>query len=194
MKRVIVLSLLALSSAFGYITQTLSTGGQNYTIKRANATDMTYYLDDQVTTNLKNGGTSVFSSGSDPTAAAQAALTTWNSVSTANIHFNALASITSPPGGPHDPSDCKNVIGFASSANDIAAVGGALAVTVTQYSSQAGTVCGGSTATAPGTIVDADILFSPAFAFSSNLRTLTLELAINSPPAFPPDPPRAPSP
>ncbi len=175
MKRLIVLSLVALSSAFGYITQTLSTGGQNYTLKRANATDMTYYLDDQVTVNLKNGATNVFSPGSDPMAAAKAALAAWNGVSTANIHFNTLTSITSPSTGPHDPSDCKNVIAFASSADDIAAVGGALAVTLPFYSATSGTVCNGSLDVTPGVFYDADILFSPAFAFSTDKTANTID-------------------
>ena len=170
MKRLIILSLLTLSSAFGYITQTLSTGGQNYTIKRANATDMTYYLNDQVTTSLTSGGKSVFSPGSNPAAAAQAAIAAWNSVSTANIHFNAVTSTSTV----HDASDCKNVIAFASSPGDITAVGGALAVTMTAYS-VSGPVCGGSTDATPGTIYDADIVFSPAIAFSTDKTANTID-------------------
>jgi uncharacterized protein (TIGR03437 family) len=169
-KRLILLSLLILPCAFGYITQTLSTGGQNYTIKRANATDMTYYLNDQVKAGLTVSGKAVFTAGSDPTAAAQAAIATWNAVSTANIHFNALGTTSTA----HDASDCKNVIAVASSADDLAAVGGALAVTLTAYS-VAGPVCGGSTDATPGTIYDADIIFSPATAFSTDSSSNTID-------------------
>jgi uncharacterized protein (TIGR03437 family) len=169
-KRIILLSLLALPCAFGYITQTIAIGGQNYTIKQPDPANMSFYLNDKVTAGLTVAGKSVLSSGSNPAAAAQAALDAWNGVSTANIHFNTLQSTSIG----HFPDDCKNVIEVATSANDITAVGGALAFTSSFYSGSTGTVCNTPNAP-PGSYVDTDIIFSPAFSFSTDATSNTID-------------------
>ncbi len=164
-RRSLILSLLALPCAFGYITQTTTVGGQTYTIQRTDNQGISFFLNDKVAAspNLSNG--------SDPAAAAQAALTAWNSVKTANIHFNDLQTTSTG----HDSSDCKNVIAVASTAGDISVVGGALAITVTQYSQSAGAVCGGKTSSPPGTITDTDIVFTSILPLSTNNSANTVD-------------------
>lgn len=159
-----LLIALTLPGAFAYITQSITVGSTVFAEKRADSAGVQFLLNNGVTPGLQFGGRTVLTTNSTPVGAVAAAVNTWNGVSTSAVHFNPVTITTLG----HDPTDCKHVISVATSAADISAVGGALAVTLSVYPTTAGSVCGGTTSVNPGTIIDSDIVFSSSFTFSTD--------------------------
>src|SRR5450759_1567640 len=85
----ILVMALMLPCAFGYMTQTIATVGQTFTLKRVDNTGIQFILNSQIAPNLQSSvtGKTVFTASSNPSAAALAALAAWNGVTTANVHF-----------------------------------------------------------------------------------------------------------
>jgi uncharacterized protein (TIGR03437 family) len=96
--------------------------------------------------------------GTDVLAGAIAAMDSWNSVTTANIHFAIPQTTTLLEGTP-----TNNVISFDSSSEVVQALGSALAVTITSYN-------------ADGSIVKSDIVFSTKEQFSTTGDASALDL------------------
>lgn len=99
--------------------------------------------------------------GSDPVAAIQAALDTWNSVGASRARFAPVQAGGSATLGR---ADFNNVIGFANSAALTSAVGDAIAVTAVYFN------------TRTGEIVDADIVLNPEYRFASKLAYNAFDL------------------
>ena len=177
--RISALAAGAAACAFGYIGETFTVGtpAQTVQVVRADGANLQFYLNNQVTAGVKGSlsGTTVITASSNPTVAVEAAMAGWNSVTSANIHFNPLQSTAAV----HNSGDCQNVISIASTAADLSILGGAggvVAVTVNSFVQSAGTVCGGSTSVAGGTIIDSDILLNPYIAFSTDSTAGTKDL------------------
>ena len=123
MKRLIPFTALALcgiSTAFGYIGRTFTTTGtppQTVQILQPASANISYFLNNLVVAGAVSSlsGKTVFTAGSNPAVAVERAMATWNSVGSANIHFNGLQSTTAG----YSPSDCQNTISMAGSASDL---------------------------------------------------------------------------
>jgi len=183
MKRLIPFTALALcgiSTAFGYIGRTFTTTGtppQTVQILQPASANISYFLNNLVVAGAVSSlsGKTVFTAGSNPAVAVERAMATWNSVGSANIHFNGLQSTTAG----YSPSDCQNTISMAGSASDLSVLGGTtgvLATTITNYITGSGVICGATSALPAGSIIDADILINPNYAFSTDGTPSTTDL------------------
>ncbi len=171
LRRAFAVALLALPCAFGYITQTVTSAGKVNTLRRSDNAGIAFSLNSQAVANLVVGTQQIFTAASNPGAAAQSALDAWNSIPGANVHFNAM-QITATG---HNGNDCKNAILIGTSDIDIAAVGGAIAVTIPFYFTSNSPICGGTTVLPAGTIFDSDIIFNPAFNYSTENAPDTID-------------------
>ena len=149
--------LLSAVLCFGYI-RLESNGVDEHRIDNAS---IQFYLNSGAVPGLRNSAGQVWiTPDSDVNGAAIGAMNTWNSVTTANVHFAPLLSTDSLDGTPG-----KNVIAFDDNAEDRELVGDAIAVTV-RYLMQDGT----------GDIQKTDIIFNPTDLFSTTLAQGTYDL------------------
>lgn len=119
---------------------------------------LTFYLND-----ASAKGTSNVSPGSDPLAAVRGALSSWQSIQTAQIRFADL-KITSTDSALHDGI---NLITMADTAINRQILGGAQgAVALTRIDFNAST----------GEITESDIILNPDHLFSTNLDLFTYDL------------------
>jgi len=169
-KRVITLVgvLGAITSAHAYIRSTATfRDGTTVAVYRTDNNAIQFYANSGIVPNLQSSASgspvTVISPGSNPIAAIRSALATWNSVGTANLSFLPLQTT----GKLVDPLDNQMTIVVGSTADDVSAVGGALAITAVHTASF--TV--GSNTT--GAIADTDIILNPGVRFSTDGSTAT---------------------
>ena len=191
LQRLLILGAAALPVTFGYIPYTITTTGaspQTIQINRADSAKLQLYLNNQVvagaqaSSSLSGTVSPVITASSNPAAAIQAAMASWNSAANgigANVNYLAIQSTAAV----HNSSDCMNVISMAGSAADLSVLGfvsptsfGAVAITANAFITGAGTVCGSTTSVAAGTIIDSDILLNPYIEFSTDNTTNTVDL------------------
>lgn len=165
--------------AFGYIGETVPSGGQNLQIVHPDAAKLQLYLHSGVVAGATSSrsGLTVISTSSNPKVAAEAAMASWNNVGVSAVHFEALGSTDSLL----KPDDCRNVILIGSTDEDLSVLGfvssanpGALAVTRNFVAQTGGSVC--NTTVPSGAIVDSDIVLNPYVQFSTNGAAGTTDL------------------
>ena len=139
----IVGALLAAGSACAYVRENF---GGGVSLHRGDNAGIQVYINDQFV-----GGNGVATAGSDPASALRAALNTWNTASSANIHFLPLQSTSAGISS----GDSLMVVAAATNASDISLLGSALAITELSWSS-------GS-----GVINSSDIVVNPQYSFST---------------------------
>jgi uncharacterized protein (TIGR03437 family) len=145
-----LLLILGGVTAHGYIRLTDSTSGTP--LFRKDNTAIQYYVNDKVAPGIKNrSGGLMISADSSPVTALQQAMASWNA-SGANVKFLPLK--TTPFG--QDPADSNNVIVFADTDAQRAAVNGAVAITANVYTLD------------DYHLVDSDILFNPEILCSTS--------------------------
>jgi len=136
--------LIAASACFGYV----NSNPYNYRTDNTNI----QFLVNVSSANVNNAsGAPWITPGTNLMAAATAAMDSWNSVTTANIHFATPQTTMLFD----DPNTDNNVISFDSSAEATQLVGGAIAVTDRIYDEKT------------GAIIKTDIVFSPKDQFST---------------------------
>ncbi len=146
--RIFALLLLSAASALAYVH---STDGSDR-LYRTDNTNIQFNLNNLAVGGLMNSSGQVWiSAGSDIPRATAAAISTWNNVSTANIHFAPVQTTTSLDGTPG-----LNVIAFDDTPEVRQVLGSALAITI-GYVVPKGAVALDRT----------DILFSPQHVFST---------------------------
>src|SRR5579863_4196490 len=129
-------------TSFGYIRQATNITGDNSPapLFRADNSAIQFLLNANVVPGLQSSASgksvTVISAGSDPQAAARAALAAWNAVTTANVKFLPLQSTALGI----NPSDDMMVIAVGASASDLSLLGSALAVTAINYVAAAGVI------------------------------------------------------
>lgn len=150
MKRAILLVAAVAGGAFGYIRNTSASGSPLY---RADYAGVQIWINNQVA-----GGQGPIVSGSDPVAAARAAVDSWNEVPGTALRFKPLQSTSAG----HNSTDNLSVISIAdmSDPSVASALNGAVAITIPEYIVSSGSA-------ANGQIIDADILLNPQFTFST---------------------------
>ncbi|HXJ43882.1 MAG TPA: matrixin family metalloprotease, partial [Bryobacteraceae bacterium] len=148
---------LSMVPAFGYIRSGFSDGGVFFPIKRGDNKGIQFYINNLVVPGATSGGVKVISDSSDPVTAIREAAANWNRVPGADIKFLSLRGTDLK----HDVNDNKSVVMIAATADDVAAVGGAVAITATFWYPDTGVTADG-TAVVKGQIVDSDILLNPA--------------------------------
>ncbi len=106
----------------------------------------------------------VLAAGSDPVGAARKALAAWNAVG-GSVNFLPLQSTPLL----NKPDDGKMVIALATTADDLSAVGSAVAITATIFTTGAGPdPYNSSLQVVNGSIVDSDILLNPCTSFNTD--------------------------
>lgn len=178
-RRTAPLFLLLTSTSFGYIRLTTCTDTvppatgtcSPIPIQRVDNTGIQFVMDTGIvagaTSNASGSAVTVISANSNPQAAARAALTTWNNVTTANVTFLPLQSKATVAA-----LDGIMSIVIATAAEETSYVGSALAVTVTSSATSAGQDPFNSALTlSDGSIVDTDILLNPGVTFSTDGST-----------------------
>lgn len=143
--------------ALGYIQ---ARNGSGAGLHRADFQRISYLVNDQTVAGLRNDqGELIITEDSSPVEALQAALDTWSNVPASRVQFAPLRATnltTSSVVG-------TEVVFFADSPQSRSVVGGAVAVTRLFWSGD-------------GTLVDTDVLFSPALPFSTNLTPGTFDI------------------
>ncbi len=141
-----LLTLLLVSvvpSAEAYVRARTSGGNLLF---RTDNQNIVYLMNDQTAAGMTNADAEVLiSADSDPFAALQAALNSWDAVSSADVGFAPLATTTLV----NDPADGNHVFVFLDTPPIRALVGGALAVTNVRFNP------------ANGQMSDTDIIFNP---------------------------------
>jgi uncharacterized protein (TIGR03437 family) len=174
--RVCLLPLLLFSllpsSALGYVRLNTTPDVPPVPLQRVDNTGIQVYLNNQIVAGVQSTASgksvTVIAANCDPVAATRAALTTWNSLGTANVSFLALQTTATG----HLANDGLMVISIASASDDVSAVGSALAITVNVWTTGSGTDPYSNALTVTnGSIVDSDILLNPGIAFSSDSST-----------------------
>lgn len=168
MKRLFAYSWMFLGFAaqgWAYIQNT----GDGVKLRRTDNTDIQMLLNEGAAPGLLNAnGIPWITAGSNVPQAVNAALSAWNSSSTANIYFAPLVSTALLDGTSCSGQIgvlCSNVIAFDNTGEDTQAIGGAIAITVSLFLED------GS-----GTILKSDIIFSPALQFATNLAPGTYDI------------------
>lgn len=173
--RLALLALLLAAQGPAYIREQVS--GTTTPLVRVDNTGIQFDLNQQIAPGYRSSASgsavTVITSGSNPQQAVHLALQTWNSVSTANIHF--LPLVLTP--AVIDSTDYQNTIAFGSTASDLSAVGSALAITINSYVTgpanpgTSGSDPVGCTSNcqypAAGDIFDSDIILNPEYSFST---------------------------
>jgi uncharacterized protein (TIGR03437 family) len=174
LRRIAPLLALLAPACFGYIRQVTPDAAAT-PLRRTDNAGIQVLMNDKIVPGLLSTVSSkiVFTSGSDPQAAIQSALATWNAVGTANVRFLPLKSTAAGI----NTQDNQMVIAVASSPDELSVVGGALAVTVVSFAPVDLTNPLDGSPAAKGTIIDSDIIINPnpAFSFSTD-GTTTVDL------------------
>ena len=161
-----VLPLLWMASPAKAYVRILSPGG--VPVQRTDFLNISYLLDDRTAPGLRNqDGGLIITPESSPVAAVEAALSSWNAISTSQLRFAPIAGTT----GLELLRDGQLLISFADTPANRSITEGAVAVTVL-FSNFA------------GDLTDTDIVFNPESRFSTTLdesafdiqATLTHEL------------------
>jgi uncharacterized protein (TIGR03437 family) len=167
------LTLLLASTGLAYVREQVS--GTTTPLMRVDNTAIQFYLNEQIVPGYQSSASgstvTVITSDSNPQQAVHSALDSWNAVSTANLHF--LPLILTP--SVINPNDFQATIAFGSTAADLSAVGGALALTIDSYvlgpanQGASGPVGCSANCTYPasGDIFDSDIILNPEYSFST---------------------------
>lgn len=170
MKRLIAFAgvLVAISPAQAYIRSVVTfSDGTTVPVYRTDNKAIQFYVNSGIVPNLQSSASgsavTVISPGSNPIAAIRSALATWNTVATANVSLLPLKTTDKTI----DSSDNQMTIAIGSTAADVSAVGGALAITTVQTASF---TVGSNTA---GAISDTDIILNPGVKFSTDGSTTT---------------------
>jgi uncharacterized protein (TIGR03437 family) len=159
-------------AAFGYIRQSfVDAKGVVVPVQRIDNTGIQFYLNNLIVPGVQSSASgsavTVISPGSDPVFAVTSAAATWNAVATANVHFLPVLSTARVI----DPMDFQMTIAIGSTASDLSALGGAVAITLDSYVTGAGVLNGVNYA--EGNIYDSDIVLNPAVKFSTDGSTST---------------------
>ena len=146
-RALLTLLLVALvPSAEAYIRA--RTPGGDFLFRTDNQ-NIVYLMNDQTVAGMTNAdGEVLITADSDPVAALQGSLASWDAVSSADVNFAPLATTTLV----NDTNDGNHVFVFLDTDNIRAVVGGALAVTRTFF------IVGGENS---GKLTDTDIIFNP---------------------------------
>ena len=142
----IVVAALAAAPLFlhGHVEQRINTSGGVVALSWPQGATITYRINNQTGPGLPN-----MTAGSNPSTAIDNAFSTIGAASGLNFVNGGTTSVTSVG------TDGINLVTFANTATNVAAVGGATAIAVISFS------------TTTGTISEADILFNPATSFST---------------------------
>lgn len=136
------------------------TPGTQNPLHRTDAAGIQYLVNQSTAAGMTNAdGNAIITADSDPLKALRAAAATWSSVPTAAVNFLPLQTTSAV----NDGTDRQHVMVFVDTPENRSVVGSALAVTVATFFSD-------------GRIVDADIVFNPTIAFSTNLAPNTFDL------------------
>jgi uncharacterized protein (TIGR03437 family) len=160
------LALAVTPLCFGYNQLSFSYGDGTVALShRIDNAAIQFYVNDKVVAGYtSSSGKVVISAGSDPVAAIRSALEIWNTVSGAKLKFLPLKTTSKV----NDPLDNQMTVVVGSTADDISAIGSAVAITATQ----SGLFSPGDPSSA-GVIADTDILLNPAINFSTDFSTTT---------------------
>ena len=144
-------------AAWGYVQNATFRGDP---LHRSDFTDIRYVINDQTVAGLENrGGTPIISSDSSPTAAIQAAMETWSNVPSSEVRFAALE--VTPLLNPS--SNGTNLVTFADTDRIRSVMGVAVGITLLFWDGA-------------GALTDTDILFNPAYSYSTTLRPDTFDI------------------
>ena len=128
--------------ALGYVQRLTTTDSTGAPLVNAYASSLQFLMNSQLVAGLQSSASgknvTVLAANSDPVGAARNALATWNGVG-ANVKFLPLQSTDTIAAHAIDNS---NVILLATNANDVSAVGSALAVTLNTFYIASGVVNG----------------------------------------------------
>lgn len=153
-------------ASFAYIQ---NTDGLGHLLHRTDNTNIQMLLNTKAVGGLTNSaGATWIASGGNVTLAVSAALSTWNSITSADIHFAPVASTSLLDGTPCTGQPgvaCSNVIAFDDTPENREAIGGAIAITVNTFPTD------GS-----GIVLKSDVIFSPTLQFSTNLTPGTYDI------------------
>lgn len=157
--KLMVCLLLGASAAYPYLQ--LRDGG--LAEHRADNTNIQFYLNTAATAGLKNAeGQTWIAADAKVGNAVSGAVNSWNSVGSANVHFAPVQ-----PTGSLDGTPDLNVIAFDDTPENRELIGGqATAVTVRILALPDVT----------GAFLKTDIIFNPAYVFSTNLTAGTYDL------------------
>jgi len=157
LKRLAVLLLAGAASAWGYVPNPI--GGPQ--LHRTDYRGMQFLANQNIAAGLMTASGNLWiTADSSPIDAINGALAAWNGVSTSAARFLPLQTTSLS----YNKSDGNDVIVFADDANIESITAGVLALTLI-----VGTV-------ADGTILDADIVFSPQVQFSTTRAAGTYDL------------------
>jgi len=186
--RLIAATLLLAASSFGYVRQTAqcppivlpaNCPTTPIYLVRTDNTAIQFYLNNLVVPSTAANKTPI-ASDANPPSAIQAALNSWNSITTANVHFLPLRTTTKLI----DQNDNQHTIAFGVTPADLSFVNGAVAVTVDFYGLDTSTTAGVTIVCLtrcpdyPGGIVDSDIILNPAMNFTSNGTGVDIQAAL----------------
>ncbi len=170
-RKVALLATISACFCFGYIRQYTSDSSPIPLFRSDNAA-IPFALNQSVVAGLQSSlsgkNVTVISAHSDPVAAVRASMATWNSVPTANVHFQPLQSTSA--GIVYQGCGDTNVINVAADSADLSAVGGALAVTASYFYNSGGLGSCGAVV-AKGAIQNSNIIVNPAYPFSTDGST-----------------------
>lgn len=178
-----LVAFLVTPAVFGYVRQVTSDAAA-VPLVRVDNTAIQFYLNNQIVpgyqTSASGSAVTVVTSDSNPVDAVRKALATWNAVGTANVKFLPLVSTQAVI----DPNDFQATIAFGSTAAELSAVGGALALTVDSYvtspanrdPNQGLVSCNANCTYPAGGITDSDIILNPAYTFSTTGAANTHDL------------------
>jgi uncharacterized protein (TIGR03437 family) len=166
--RTICLFLCTASLTLAYIQ---NTDGNGNLLHRTDNTNIQMLLNNKAVAGLTNASSppqTWIAAGGNVTLAVNAALSTWNSIPTANVHFASVESTALLDGTPCTGQagvTCSNVIAFDDTPENREAIGGAIAITVNTFQLNNS-----------GIILKSDIIFSPTLEFSTNLAPGTYDI------------------
>ena len=150
--------LLSCGTAPAYVQRSIASGAK---LHRTDSGAIQFYLNSGATPGLQNStGNTLITATSNPPAAIQAALDTWNGVGDSSARFLPLKMT----GAVNDQNDNMHVIVFRDTPEIRSLVGSALAVTNIIFDP------------ASGAILDSDILFNPLDTFSTRLEASDFDM------------------
>jgi len=156
--------VVAAGSLQGFIRSTVTGDDLTPFLFQANPGELRFLVQDTAAADLRNAdGRPFISPTSDPIAALEAALQTWNQAQLSSLHFEPLGRTAAG----RDPFDGANVFVFEDDEMARTLTLGALGTTILTVEST-------------GEITDADILFNPNFQPGNNQVPYSTDLALNT--------------